>query len=192
MTEEEKLNVFPFIEGKNVDLVAGSSKLAQLTAKWNNDPEVRQYSRNAFPLSLEEIQKWFEPSSDRGIKDFVVFSIFHKRDRKIIGDIGLNRINWLNRNANIFAKIGEKEYWGKGIAGEASELIIEYGFNELNLHKIYSGVFTPNTRSLRAAEKLGFKKEGILIEEIYVDGKYEDLHRFGLLKKDWMTLRSKS
>jgi RimJ/RimL family protein N-acetyltransferase len=157
-----------------------------------NDPEVRQYSRNPWPLSLEDIQKWFEPSSDRGVKDFVVFNIYHKKDKKIIGAIGLNHINWLNRNANIFAQIGVKEYWGKGIAGEASELIIEYGFSELNLHKIYSRVFTPNTRSLRAAEKLGFTEEAVLKEEIYVDGKYVDVHKFALLKKDWMERKNRS
>ncbi|MHA2472871.1 MAG: GNAT family N-acetyltransferase [Promethearchaeota archaeon] len=192
MSEEEKFDVFPFIEGKTVDLVASSSKLAQITARWMNDPEVRQYSRNPWPLSLEDIQKWFEPSSDRGVKDFVVFNIYHKKDKKIIGAIGLNHINWLNRNANIFAQIGVKEYWGKGIAGEASELIIEYGFSELNLHKIYSRVFTPNTRSLRAAEKLGFTEEAVLKEEIYVDGKYVDVHKFALLKKDWMERKNRS
>ncbi len=191
MTEEEKFDVFPFIEGKTVDLVAGSSKLAQITARWMNDPEVRQYSRNPWPLSLEDIQKWFEPSSDRGVKDFVVFNIYHKKDKKIIGAIGLNHINWLNRNANIFAQIGVKEYWGKGIAGEASELIIEYGFSELNLHKIHSSVFTPNTRSLRAAEKLGFTEEAVLKEEIYVGGKYVDVHKFALLKKDWIKRKDK-
>ena len=187
MTEDEKNGVFPFIEGDTIDLVAGNSKWADLSCKWMNDPRVRHYSRNAWPLTLEEVKKWFEPSPDRGMKDFVVFTIYHKEDKKPIGSIGFNHINWLYRNANIFAQIGEPEYWGRGIAIEASRLMINYGFTELNLHKIYSGVFTPNTRSLRAAEKLGFKKEAVLKEEIYVDGKYVDVHKFALFKREWLS-----
>ncbi|MFX1478792.1 MAG: GNAT family N-acetyltransferase [Promethearchaeota archaeon] len=187
MTKEENDGVFPFIEGDTIDLVAGNSKWADLSCKWMNNPRVRHYSRNAWPLTLEEVKKWFEPSSDQGMRDFVVFTIYHKKDKKPIGAIGFNHINWLYRNANIFAHIGEPEYWGKGIAIEASKLVINYGFTELNLHKIYSGVFTPNTRSLRAAEKLGFKKEAVLKEEIYVDGEYVDVHKFALFKRDWLS-----
>jgi RimJ/RimL family protein N-acetyltransferase len=64
--------------------------------------------------------------------------------------------------------------------------VIKYGFTELNLHKIHAGIFSPNSRSLRAAEKLGFEKEAILKETIYIDGKYHDNHRFSLLKRDWI------
>jgi len=185
MTEEEKIEVFPFIEGDTIDLVVGNSKWAPLLSKWMNDPKVRQYARNYWPLTLEEIKKWFEPSPDQGMKDFIVFTIYHKKDKKPIGSIGFNHINWIARNANIFATIGETEYWGRGIAGEASRLMIKYGFTELNFHKIYSGVYSPNKRSLRAAEKLGFKEEAIIKDEIYVDGKYVDTHKFALFKKDW-------
>ena len=111
--------------------------------------------------------------------------IYHKQEKRPIGSVGLDSINWVSRNANLFAIIGEPEHWGKGIAGEACALVIKYGFTELNLHKIHAGIFSPNNRSLRAAEKLGFEKEAILKEEIYIDGKYHDNHRFSLLKRDW-------
>jgi RimJ/RimL family protein N-acetyltransferase len=185
MSEEENNGVFPFIEGERIDLVTVNSKWVDLSCKWANDPEVRHYSRNALPTALEEVKKWFEPSSDQGMKDFIVFTIYYKKDKKPIGIVGFNRINWLNRNANTFWTIGEKEYWGKGIAVEASKLLIKYGFTELNLHKIYAGIFTPNKRSLRAAEKMGFKKEAVLKEDLYVDGKYVDTHIFALLKNHW-------
>lgn len=186
MNERKEEEVFVFIEGERIDLVVGHSKWADLTCKWMNDPKVRMYSRNPWPRSLDEVKKWFEPpSSDGSVRDFIVFTIYHKQDKKPIGTVGLNRIDWLGRSANIFAAIGYPEYWGQGIAGEASELIMKYGFEELNLHKIYSGVFNPNKRSLRAAEKLGFKKEGISIHGMYVDGKYVDVHKFYLLKDDW-------
>jgi len=183
--KEEEDDVFPFIEGETIDLVAENSKWANLICKWRNDPKVRQYSRNMWPKTLEEVKKGFEPLPDKQMRDFIKFTIYHKQSKRPIGRIGFNHIDWVCRNANIFAEIGEPEFWGKGIAGEASRLMINYGFTELNLHKIIAGVFTPNTRSLRAAEKLGFEKEGVLKEEMYVDGQYHDVHRFALFKRDW-------
>jgi len=183
MKEED--DVFPFIEGETIDLVAGNSKWANLVCKWMNNPKVRHYSRNMWPLTLEEVKKWFEPPPDRHMREFIVFTVYHKRAKRPIGSIGFNHTNWVSRNANIFLTIGEPEYWGKGIAGEASRLMINYGFTELNFHKIFAGVVTPNNRSLRAAEKLGFEKEGVLKEEMYVDGQYHDVHKFALFKRDW-------
>ena len=184
--KEEEIEVFPFIEGERIDLVAGNSKWVPLECKWRNDPKVRRYARNMWPVTIEEVKKWFEPSPDRHMKEFVVFTIYHKGDKRPIGSVGFGRINWVNRNANIFATIGEPEYWGKGIAIEANKLLIKYGFTELNFHKIYAGVFTPNKRSLRAAEKLGFEKEAVLKEEMYIDGVYHDVHKFALFKRDWI------
>ncbi|MHA1885000.1 MAG: GNAT family N-acetyltransferase [Promethearchaeota archaeon] len=177
---------FPFIEGKRIDLVTQDSKWIPLFCKWNNDPTVRYYARWAMPTTPEDIKGWFTPRSGGGARDVVFFSIFHKKDKRPIGSIGFFRINWLNRNAHISATIGEPEYWGKGIVGEAANLLIRYGFTELNLHKIYAQIFNPNRRSLRAAEKLGFKPEGVLKEDFYIDGEYVDTHQFGILKSNWI------
>ena len=190
MTENEKDEIFPFINGEIIDLVAQTSKSAALLCKWFNNPKVRRYSRNMWPKTLEEIKKWFEPSQERGVKNFIVFNIYHKKDKQIIGNIGFSQINWVNRNANLFATIGIPEYWGKGIVIEAAELVINYGFTELNFHKIYVGIFNLNNRSLRAAEKLGFKKEAVLKGQEYVDGKYIDEHKFALFKEDWLRKRN--
>jgi len=184
--KEEENEVFPFIHGERIDLVAQLSKWAEIYARWHNDPRVRQYARYEFPIALEDVKKWFENPPQHGVRDFIVFVIYHKLDKRPIGDIGLNHINWVNRNANIFAEIGEPEYWGKGIVGEASKLMIDYAFTELNLHKVHASVYNPNERSLRAAEKLGFKKEGVLREHLYVDGMYVDNHRFSILRKEWL------
>jgi len=184
--KQEDLEVFPFIEGDRIDLVADNSKWAELHCKWNNNPTVRRYARNMWPKTLEEIKKWYEPPADRHTREFVVFIIYHKGDKRPIGIVGFGRINWVNRNANMFGSIGEPEYWGKGIIGEATKLLIKYGFTELNFHKISAGVFSANARSLRVAEKLGFEKEGIIKESQYADGQYLDEHKFALFKRDWM------
>ena len=186
--EEKEVKVFPFITGERIDLVPENTKWIDLYCKWKNDPEVRRYSRNAWPRTIEEIKKRSEPVPRGQMRESIDFTIYHKSDKRPIGIIGFGHINWVDRNANMFAMIGEPDYWGKGIVGEASKLVIEYGFSELNLHKIYAGIYTPNERSHRAAEKLGFNKEGVFKEEQYVDGQYHDVHKFALFKRDWNQL----
>jgi len=183
--KEEDDAIFPFIEGERIDLVAVNSNWYNLICKWMNNPKVRRYARNIWPKTLEEVKKLFEPLPDRQMREIIVFTVYHKHAKRPIGSIGFNPIDWVSRNANIFIIIGEPEYWGKGIAGEASKLIINYGFTELNFHKIFAGVFTPNKRSLRVFQKLGFEKECVLKEEMYIDGQYHDIHRFALFKRDW-------
>ncbi|MFX0211564.1 MAG: GNAT family N-acetyltransferase, partial [Candidatus Hodarchaeota archaeon] len=183
--EEEDNNVFPFIEGEMIDLVVPDLKWVELACRWENDPEVRHYARIAWPVTIEQIKKRFEPVAEEGIKDRVAFMIYHKQDKRPIGDLGFKNIDWLNRCAEIFWTIGERKYWGRGIVVEAAKLILNYGFTELNLNKIYTIILSPNTRSLRAAKKMGFTEEGVFKEIVYIDSNYVDSHCLSLLKREW-------
>ena len=188
-TEEGKKlsEAIPFIQGENIDLMPGRLEWAEHYCRWMNSPTVRRFSRNPMPRSLEEIKKWFEsPPEQQGMKDFIVFTIWHKKDKKPIGQVGLNHIHWFNRWANAFIHIGETEYWGKNIATETTNLLLKYAFEEVNLNKVSGGVAIDNVGSWTVAEKLGFKFEGILKEEFYIDGEYKDVKMYCYLKKDWM------
>ena len=184
MTEKEKDVSVPFLEGELINLCPLNMKHANLYTKWSNDPDVRRYSRNTIPWSIDEVKKWSESGEER-VKKNMVFEIWHRKDDLPIGTAGLGDINWFNRNANLFVTIGESEYWGQGIGVEVSKLLINYGFEELNLHKIYAGIYTPNKRSLRTAEKIGLKYEATLKEQIYVDGEFVDVVKFAIFKQDW-------
>ncbi|MFX1376830.1 MAG: GNAT family N-acetyltransferase [Promethearchaeota archaeon] len=176
---------FPFIKGKNVDLCALNSRHAEIYARWKNDPIVRKYSRNVIPKTLDEQKKRFESQQEK-FSEHISFEIWHKKDKKPIGRIGLGYIDWINGWANVYIWIGEKAYWGKNIATEATELLIDYAFTELNLNKLHGGVIIDNIGSWTVAEKLGFVLEGIEEEEIYIDGKYHNYKTFRLLKEDWL------
>ncbi|NHJ21985.1 MAG: N-acetyltransferase [Candidatus Lokiarchaeota archaeon] len=182
--------VFPFIEGEIIDLVAGNSNWAKLHCKWNNAPNVRHYARNLWPITLEEVKKWFDPSVEGRTRDFVVFTIYHKAEERPIGTIGFGRIRWVDRRASISGVIGEVDLWGRGIMLEAAKLLVEYGFRELNLHKINAELLSSDKRSLRVAEKLGFKKEAVFKEQMYVDGQYQDIEKLSLFKRDWLKLNT--
>ncbi len=181
--EEKEVSIF--IDGENICLLPQSSDHIDLYVKWLNDPKVRKYSRNFIPVRVENVKKWFEPR-ERGIPNFIGFEIWHKKEKKPIGQCGLGLINWVNGWANVGLTIGEPDYWNKNIATEATELILEYAFNELNLHKLHGGVIVDNIGSWNIAEKTGFILEGIQKHESFVDGEFRDLKKYRILKEDWL------
>jgi len=88
--------------------------------------------------------------------------------------------------------IGDKSQWGKGYATEAMELIIEYGFNQLNLNMIYLGVVQFNERAAALYKRVGFVEEGRLRQRVYRDGSYHDELSMSMLRTEWMTRREET
>ena len=97
---------------------------------------------------------------------------------KLCGVIGLIvQEDVYKKSAEIGYWIGEP-YWKKGIASKAVSLITEYGFNELLLNRIYTGVFEYNVGSMKVLEKNGFEQEGIFKNAIVKNGKVYNEHRY--------------
>lgn len=185
MSESKESIAISFIEGENVNLCPSNIDHINLYNKWMNNPHVRKYMRYNIPQTVEEVKKLFEPKKGE-VKGDIFFEIWHKKDNKPIGLVGFIRINWFTRNAHIFYLIGDTDYWGQDIATEAGKLVVNYGFNELNLHKITARTFFPNKAASRVAEKIGFKHEITLKKEAYIDGEYVDLLNFVIFKDEWL------
>lgn len=83
-----------------------------------------------------------------------------------------------------------KEYWGKGIASEALEAIILYGFQHFQLERIEALVEPANSASSKLLEKNGFKREGLLRHYEFTCGKFDDLYMYSILKGDIITTYS--
>lgn len=181
------------LKGKRVILRPVFKSDAENFTKWFNDSEVTQYLIMYLPATDIAEEKWIEDLSTKRRDSDVVFVIEVCSGRKKIpiGTAGLHKIDWKNRNAEFGIAIGNKKYWSNGYGTEAAELLLEYGFNQLNLHRIYSGAVSFNARSIRMHEKLGFKKEGCQREAIFRNGKYHDVILFGLLGNKWRENKKK-
>ncbi|HXZ29959.1 MAG TPA: GNAT family protein, partial [Dehalococcoidia bacterium] len=107
---------------------------------------------------------------------------------KPIGSCGLHEINAKDHNANFGIVIGERDYWNKGYGTEATRLVLDYGFQELNLHRISSAAFAFNERSIRLHKKVGFREEGRLRQAMFKNGQYHDEVQFGILREEWKGL----
>ena len=155
--------------------------------QWFNDPEVIQYLGLYLPMTEMSEQKYIEDlGTAKSATDavFVIEAIDGEKS-KPVGNIGLHRINPKDHNATFGIAIGDKNYWSKGYGTEAAALIIRYGFEQLNLHRISSSAFSFNERSIKMHLKVGFKEEGRRREVFFKNGAYCDEVMFGLLREDW-------
>jgi ribosomal-protein-alanine N-acetyltransferase len=175
----------PFIEGTTVDLRPLSMKdIEGGYVNWLNDPEVCKYnSHHVYPYTREQAAAYIVGLE--GNKNNLVLAIVQKDSGKHIGNISLQNIDHLSRNAEYAIILGEKEYWGKGIALEASLMILKHGFQALDLHRIYCGTSEKNTAMKNLALAMGMQEEGRRKEAIYKDGEFFDVIEYGILKKNF-------
>ncbi len=151
-------------------------------ADWLNDGEVCQYnSHHRYPQAKSDLVRYIQ-SVESG-QDKMVFAIIHLEDATHIGNISLQHINFLDRNAELAFIIGEKEYWGNGYAREAGQAVIEHAFTQLNLHRLYLGTLDENVRMQRLALKLGFSEEGRRKGALYKNGAYHDILEYGMVRQ---------
>ena len=179
-----KNNDNAFIEGDKIDLVPLNSDHINLYVKWQNNPEVRKYARNEFPSTIEMFKKLFEPHG-RIVTNNVRFEIWHKEDQKAIGLAEINNIHYSYRRASIAVIIGDLHYWGKGMATEAGKILLNYGFNELNLYKTTAMIYSPNIGSWKVCEKLGMEREATLKNNGFIDGEYVNDFCYCIFQNDW-------
>jgi RimJ/RimL family protein N-acetyltransferase len=82
--------------------------------------------------------------------------------------------------------LGDKDYWGKGYAKEAMQLLLEHGFFQMNLHRICCGTAADNVTMQNLAISVGMKKEGRRREAAFKTGSYVDIIEYGLLKREYV------
>jgi [ribosomal protein S5]-alanine N-acetyltransferase len=180
----------PFLEGENIFLrEVFEADVKGPMLYWTNDKEVTRYLyRGAQPASLERALADFHKSQTS--ETDIELAIVVKNSEKLIGVTGLHGIDLTSRLAEFRILLGEKSEWGKGYGTEVVELISAYGFEVLNLHKVYLGVNAHNTRALKSYLNTGFKQEGVLRDEFLRSGKYVDVVRMGILYDEYREIKS--
>jgi RimJ/RimL family protein N-acetyltransferase len=151
--------------------------------KWINDPAIQHTLNYDYPTSLARTQKWFDTVlMDSSRRDFSVLTL---ADDTYIGFCGLINIEELVKKAEMYAVIGDREYWGAGYGTEIYRVLMNYGFNEIGLNKIYGYQLVHNEAAHRVVEKLGWKRDGLLRQDIYSHGRIRDRYIVSILRRDW-------
>ena len=174
------------LEGKRIRLAPLERKHIDHFLKWFNDPEITQYLTIYKPMTRDWEEEWFSNLKTR--EDSVYFSIqiIDEKDQdKIIGNCAIQDINNKNRACSCGITIGEKNYQNKGYGTEAMEMLVEYGFNTLNMNRIELSVYEFNSRAFKTYQKVGFVEEGRKRQARYHNGKYQDEIIMAILREDW-------
>ncbi|MGB8252790.1 MAG: GNAT family protein [Anaerolineaceae bacterium] len=157
--------------------------------RWMNDPEVTAGITVYRPMSLVNEENWFENMVKRPLDEQIfVIEICPRGEWLPIGSCGYHEIDWRNRNTEVGIAIGEKAWWNKGYGSEAMELLVKYGFETLNMHRVWLRVFENNKRAVRSYEKVGFVHEGQMRESDYKNGKYHNILLMSILKQEYHSI----
>ena len=150
-----------------------------LNLRWNQ--EVTNYLIHD-PISVKNQNEWYNNLKNNDL----ALSVFIKEndELRIIGTIGLYDINTRHQRAVLRIRIDPLQQ-RKGYAKDAMNLLLDYGFNTLNLNKIVADCFADNVAIVNLVLKVGFKQEGLLVEHFFHKGEFRDAVQIGLLRKDF-------
>jgi UDP-4-amino-4,6-dideoxy-N-acetyl-beta-L-altrosamine N-acetyltransferase len=168
------------LRGKKVTLRPMRREDGEEIVRWRNASDVHAQMFAADPPTMEGHMRWFDSLQKRD--DRVEFVIVEIHSGRPVGTIGLSDIDRVNRRAEYGILIGEADARGKGLAREASQLILQYAFETLRLHRVYLQVFQENEPAIRLYRGLDFAQEGILRQHVWKDGKYRDVVVMGCVR----------
>jgi RimJ/RimL family protein N-acetyltransferase len=172
----------PFLIGHHIYLRPLQRADAPAFVQWMNDPEVTRTLVHRGPINLQAEEEFI----DRLTRDehALPLAIVRRASDELIGATGLHAIDWRNRHACFGIALAKAE-WGKGYGREATAMLVRHAFETLNLNRVWLQVYEYNQRGLRAYEKVGFKKEGVLRQDNFREGRYWDTIIMAILREEW-------
>lgn len=163
------------------------SRWIDVKAKWKKERESgdvlfgiwAKSEWTAVPLTSEKGENWYQISPTEAVDS---------TGMKFIGTCGLHSHRELYRSWEARWLIFDPECIGKGIGTEAVKLLTDYAFRNLNAHRIWLGVSADNVGAIKCYEGVGYKREGVLRDEIWCRGKYVHALRYSVLEDEWKSI----
>ena len=170
------------IKGKSVYLRAIEKEDIQTLLTWRN---IDAFRKNFRELNYSQQVEWFNSVSSS--KNDFMFSIVDLNTNELIGACGLLYIDWIIGSADYSFYIGKDElYIDDLFAKDATNLLLSYGFNKLNLNKIWMELYEFDDKKINFfTKKYNFEVDGKLRQNCFEDGKYFDSFIISLLKSDF-------
>lgn len=174
-----------FLEGEKVYLRPFEEEDLDLFYSTLWDPTVRRLTGTKEVFTKAIVKKYLNDIAlDRNRIDLVICS---QESDEMVGELSLTNIDYQNRNAHFRIALSTESNTGKGHGSEAIQLMMDYGFRNLNLHRIELEVFPFNERAIHVYQKLGFRKEGVRRNMLFYDGTYHDAIIMGILENEYFS-----
>ncbi|MCV0411918.1 GNAT family protein [Nitrosarchaeum sp.] len=171
------------ISGNLINLRAIEETDLKELKKLRNTKQARIHTREFRLLSMINQKTWFESIHTQNPPHFIMFVVENKNG-KLIGICGLTYIDWKNRHAEISILLSQKNWQKTNPAKEIIYLLEEYGFGELNLHRLWAEIFETAPLNIALFEMLNYKLEGKLREKLWRNNKWNDSFIFSKLMDD--------
>jgi diamine N-acetyltransferase len=169
------------IYGERIVLRAIERKDLPNYVQWLNEPAVWEYFGNLFPLSLAQEEQWYE----KMLQDPSQCSFAIELEDRHVGGAGFCSIDGRNRRAEVGLFIGVPELWDQGLGHDVLKALLHFGFEQMNLHRVYLRVFADHKRAIHLYEKAGFQHEGYWRQAEFRHGHYHDLLWMSVLREEW-------
>ncbi len=171
------------MKGTRVQLRALQVEDAEHVVKLEQDFEARlMHSPGVpYPVVVQEVEQEMRALSQKSEKHSFAIEML---DGTFVGVCSIFRVDLLHGNCWVSIMIGGPEHRGKGYGTEAMELLLDFIFRFMNVHKVKLGVFSFNEPAIRSYEKSGFQVEARMREELFREGKYHDIIYMGILRRE--------
>ena len=176
------MKYFKKLIGDRIYLSPRNNEDIEKFTEWLNDFETTDYiGRSAYIMTLEGEKQYLEENLNKNYNFFIITL----NEDKLIGTVGLEHYDSINRTATLGIFIGDKDYRNEGYGTEAIKMVLDYGFNYLNLNNIKLDLMSFNERALKCYTKCGFKEYGRRRNCKYINGKYYDSIEMDILANEF-------
>jgi RimJ/RimL family protein N-acetyltransferase len=179
----------PILGGRLVYLRPAERDDIPFFVRWLSDARTTGYIGARSPIGLAMEERWFEDLLDHHGRDRWFFVICRLEDERPVGSLDLREIGQTNGGAGLGIVIGDPADTGQGYGSDALSVLLDFGFGELRLERVWLEVFEFNERARHVYERLGFVHEATLRHAIFHGGRYLDLQRMGILREEWAERR---
>jgi RimJ/RimL family protein N-acetyltransferase len=169
------------IKGERVVLRAIEREDLPRYVQWLNDPQVLEYFGHYGPMSLAQEETWYESM----LQDSSAINFAVEFEGEHVGGGGFCSIDGRHARAEVGLFIGQPRLWDQGLGRDVLQTLLRFGFEQMNLHRIYLRVFAENERAVHLYERLGFRHEGRWRQCEYRHGRYHDLLWMSILRPEW-------
>ena len=178
-------NDFPSLETARLFLRPMSTLDLEFVFRHFSDPDVNRYLLDEEPVTtLEQAQDIIDFYSSPEGKPYNRWVIIRKNDMRAVGTCGYHQWQKVHHRAEVGYDL-EKNSWRQGIMTEALRVMLQYGFDHMDLNRVEALVYQENDASVRLLERLGFQKEGLLRQSFRQGDTYYDHWLLSLLKMEW-------
>jgi [ribosomal protein S5]-alanine N-acetyltransferase len=176
----------PTLVGPRVTLGPIKPEHLENYCRWFADPQVTCFLTRDTPPTLKEEEEWLEQTGRS--EHEIIWGLFVEGTH--VGSTGISRIDWRNRRGATGILIGDRSFWGRGVAGESHGLRTRYAFEELGLEKLVTQVIEGNVASKRALQRVGYQTVGVYRHHEFRRGQWWGTWVAELLKEDWLRQQS--